>query len=590
MCSPDCLSRFFCLDKYPNNQCSNFETDIPDTCTDCCNNDHCNSPGHPLESCSNTCTPYSEACTFFGSTGANASFPFVCLKTASGQKATDNKPWTYASCEAHSCCNAENCFPPPVKDPCPLCTEVECTVLKDAVEHNPQGSCAGRGNPIFCLESVFGKISRSEYHKCGKSVYETFADHSKYANNFTDCTQCCNTTICDSYVNNKTCGEDLPFKCPPEDSSIRNVTVVNYCNFPIWVGAEGHPTPGYMGQVGGWKLEARGDRVEGKDVSTVQVPDTLYGGRFWARTNCRWETKAGWTKPHFVCDTGDCGTPTNDFGIACKGTGGIPPVTLAEMTLNPYHMTGINTDFYDDGTVDPNFNCLSTGCPLIDTKKCPDELTLTVPPSVNGTSLSYCMNICGAVNNKAHINSFKTTRPDIYKYLNDIASDPIKTARVCCNCWTGEDPAGCDAQTCAVLGGELLPNLLDEPEWMDPSFIERERHAELKHTVKDCCGCYNKKSLSCCSPYDASLGHYSHGGLCRLESMTKPFPSPEMAKYEYYEGLFRDQCPEAYSWQFDDGKATYQCQESSFEITFCNDLFNQENPQQQGTGANGPVQ
>lgn len=56
----------------------------------------------------------------------------------------------------------------------------------------------------------------------------------------------------------------------------------------------------------------------------------------------------------FVCDTGDCGSEANGFGVECRGVGGQPPATLAELTLRPAGNTADdgNTDFYDISNVD----------------------------------------------------------------------------------------------------------------------------------------------------------------------------------------------------------------------------------------------
>ena len=66
---------------------------------------------------------------------------------------------------------------------------------------------------------------------------------------------------------------------------------------------------------------------------TVQISDG-WGGRFWARTGCNGQGH---------CVTGDCGNK-----LECNGAGGIPPVTLAEITLNGAG----GLDFYDVSLVD----------------------------------------------------------------------------------------------------------------------------------------------------------------------------------------------------------------------------------------------
>jgi hypothetical protein len=70
---------------------------------------------------------------------------------------------------------------------------------------------------------------------------------------------------------------------------------------------------------------------------TVSIPDG-WGGRFWARTGCNFDANG-----QGRCATGDCGNK-----LQCNGAGGIPPVTLAEITLNGAG----GLDFYDVSLVD----------------------------------------------------------------------------------------------------------------------------------------------------------------------------------------------------------------------------------------------
>jgi len=70
---------------------------------------------------------------------------------------------------------------------------------------------------------------------------------------------------------------------------------------------------------------------------TVSIPDG-WGGRFWARTGCNFDGSG-----QGPCATGDCGNK-----LECNGAGGVPPVTLAEITLNGDG----GKDFYDISLVD----------------------------------------------------------------------------------------------------------------------------------------------------------------------------------------------------------------------------------------------
>lgn len=112
----------------------------------------------------------------------------------------------------------------------------------------------------------------------------------------------------------------------------------------------------------------------------------------WTRTGCSNDSATG----KFSCLSGDCGTGQ----VACLGTGGKPPATLAEFTLNG---AGGN-DFYDVSNVD-GFNapvsvvaiggtrgCNSTACPADINAVCPSELKATAPDG----SVVGCKSACEA--------------------------------------------------------------------------------------------------------------------------------------------------------------------------------------------------
>ncbi|KAF5288433.1 hypothetical protein FQR65_LT02085 [Abscondita terminalis] len=112
--------------------------------------------------------------------------------------------------------------------------------------------------------------------------------------------------------------------------------IQNYIHGPIWVGILGNPGHGHLNN-GGFSLNQYEERV-------VNAPDN-WAGRFWART---------WCDPNSQhCQTGDCGNK-----LECAGSGGVPPVTLVEITLRGAG----NQDFYDVSLVD-GYNVLATISP-----------------------------------------------------------------------------------------------------------------------------------------------------------------------------------------------------------------------------------
>jgi len=101
---------------------------------------------------------------------------------------------------------------------------------------------------------------------------------------------------------------------------------VNNTNQTIWVGTDGTT----MANHGSWD----GQLAPGSSTAvTVSTPGaSQWSGRFWGRTGCT----------NSKCDTGDCGI------VVLCGTGGVPPATLAEFTLNGAQ----GLDYYDVSLVD----------------------------------------------------------------------------------------------------------------------------------------------------------------------------------------------------------------------------------------------
>lgn len=80
--------------------------------------------------------------------------------------------------------------------------------------------------------------------------------------------------------------------------STRRFLFRNNCQKTIWVGAFGVPL---MSRTG-WEMPPNSEEVQIVNANTVAI-------RFWARTGCVWRDNK------FVCSTGDCGAPLNNFGV-----------------------------------------------------------------------------------------------------------------------------------------------------------------------------------------------------------------------------------------------------------------------------------
>ncbi|XP_050209278.1 pathogenesis-related thaumatin-like protein 3.5 [Mercurialis annua] len=155
-------------------------------------------------------------------------------------------------------------------------------------------------------------------------------------------------------------------------------TLQNKCRSTIW--------PGSLSG-GGPLLINGGTRLKPGQSITIDVPHK-WSGRFWARTGCHFD-RSGKGK----CATGDCGGLKH-----CGGVGGVPPVTLAEFTLD-------DLNFYDVSLVD-GYNvpisiypyggtgdCKKVECFANLNPRCPKDLQMRV----NGRVVA-CKSACAAYN------------------------------------------------------------------------------------------------------------------------------------------------------------------------------------------------
>lgn len=116
-----------------------------------------------------------------------------------------------------------------------------------------------------------------------------------------------------------------PVTMPPAGE--RAFTVINQCAQPVWVAVQSNAgvTPTH---VTGYAL------AQGQNF--VLNTNNSWGGRIWGRTACDFNTTPS-------CETGTCGS-----SLDCNGSGGTPPASWAEFTLNG----AAGKDFYDVSLVD----------------------------------------------------------------------------------------------------------------------------------------------------------------------------------------------------------------------------------------------
>lgn len=304
-------------------------------------------------------------------------------------------------------------------------------------------------------------------------------------------------------------------------SSDRQFTFINNCAQDLYIGAQGDPLPAG----GGFKLAA------GQTLAFTIAGNTK-AARFWPRTGCNVDSNG-----HLYCETGNCPLPPVGYTASNDGThcvvgsaqvGGNPPATIAEFTLGGSGPLPNFPDFYDislvDGfnvpiEIDPlggsdvqgagSFSCSPSACKTFDCANVPPELQIK---NSNGDIIA-CSSICIAVNNATQRALYPSSLGAIWTGTDPVRGHPMKDL-VCCSCGAGN--GGCDSATCEYG----------------------------------------------CSPSNAPSPS-EIGGKCDVNTW------PLGSNGQKYQEAFSSQCPEAYSWQFDDTQATFQCVAPDYQISFC---------------------
>jgi len=311
----------------------------------------------------------------------------------------------------------------------------------------------------------------------------------------------------------------------------RQFTFINSCTQDLYIGTQGNPLPAN----GGFKLAA------GQTIAYT-IPGATSASRFWARTGCSHDSNG-----ILHCQTGDCPLPPAGYTATNDGTqcyvastntqiGGIPPTTVAEFTLGGGSSIPDFPDYYDLSLVDGfnvpieiipsngmnltsvgSFSCGDSSCKSFDCTKVPPELQLRD----SAGNVYSCMSICIAIYNETQRNLFPSTLGAIWNGTDPVLGHPLKDL-VCCSC--GQGNGGCSSTTCEYG----------------------------------------------CSPYNLPSPS-ELGGKCNVTTW------PIGSNGQRYNEAYSSQCPLAYSWQFDDHQATFQCIYPDYQITYCPPVSNVQN-------------
>ena len=323
---------------------------------------------------------------------------------------------------------------------------------------------------------------------------------------------------------------------PPPSNGPRTFTFANHCGFDIWVGGEGNPVNPPVSCSAGcpsgsvcnnanqlctyvvpsapnWEL------AQGQSFSLTLPPS--WGGRFWPRTEC---TSNG---GGLACATGDCGG-----NLECPvGVGGAPPATLAEFTVVP---SSNGSDFYDVSNVD------GANVPLAIAPN-GGSFNATPPP---GADVNY---YCGS--------------PGCTGNCGPLPACTWNIQAACPGELEDEDPGhyvGCRSagQVCAVDPGSAALDCANEVDLYrctpgGPHGVSGSCYSQGASDT--CCGCPS----------------WSPSGKC--QSSNPAWTGGLPGKYAQ---VFKDMCPTAYSFPYDDPTSTFTCQgasggNTSYTITFC---------------------
>ncbi|KAJ7529995.1 hypothetical protein O6H91_15G074100 [Diphasiastrum complanatum] len=176
----------------------------------------------------------------------------------------------------------------------------------------------------------------------------------------------------------------------------------NLCSFKVWIGSQSG--------AGQQLLPAASVALNAGDSTSVSTPSG-WSGRYWGRTGCQFDSTGKGS-----CFTGDCGGT-----LQCMGTGGNPPATLAEFTLN-----GANgKDFYDVSLVD-GYNVPISVVPVRSASSSTD--------SVSSNSSTPSCGVAGCVGdlNKNCPSELQVKRPDGKVIACKSACEAFGTAQSCC--------------------------------------------------------------------------------------------------------------------------------------------------------------
>lgn len=238
------------------------------------------------------------------------------------------------------------------------------------------------------------------------SAYKNTA-HSKLTHKFTNTVTAPMASSSSSSLTNSLLISTFLFLTIFSSSHALFFTFVNNCPYTVW--------PAILPNEGHANLASGGFELRTFTHRSINVPDTHWAGRAWARTGCSTSNNK------FTCLTGDCANR-----LECNGAGGSLPATLVQFDVHhgnndfsSYSVSlvdGFNTPL----TVTPHEGkgqCPVVGCKANLVATCPDVLQHRVP-AVHGPVVA-CKSGCEAFHTdefccRNHFNNPQTCKPTVY--------------------------------------------------------------------------------------------------------------------------------------------------------------------------------
>ncbi|GLT76960.1 hypothetical protein SLA2020_485910 [Shorea laevis] len=293
------------------------------------------------------------------------------------------------------------------------------------------------------------------------------------------------------------------------------LTVKNNCQNTIWPAT-------LTGGTDAAQLSNTGFELASQASFSLDVPAS-WTGRIWARTQCSSDNSG-----RFTCATADCGSGQ----VTCNGMGGAPPASLAEFTL----ASEGRQDYYDLSLVD-GFNL-----PVSITPQGGSGPTCTTTNcAANPHFIHICSSACCTL-----LLSFYSSISIIFaaKLLHFAAKLQLHSLSI------SSLIAAMKWQFHFIISAGLIATFfaIIPTNAVCPSELALTGSDESIIGCKSACVVFNQPQCCC-------TGQYNSADTCKPTN---------------YSMIFKNQCPQAYSYAYDDRSSTFSCTGGpNYLITFC---------------------